>query len=401
MRILRIGFVFIQDAHDATTWSGIPFQVLNQLRAVQGIEVEVFSPLDSRIKYLLAPMKLLAKLRGQSISLDHFPLVQRSYAQQIESLLRSRPVDVIVSMSSIPIALLRCSQPIVVWADAVFHSMFDYYGDTFSNLPKAAVTRGKLQEETALHRCAIAAYASTWALDSAKRIIGGDKVRLLPFGSSIPVRHTERDIADLAKRKRETRNNQCELLFVGVDWERKGGQIAVETARLLNEGGVKTRLRVVGFRPETPLPDYVEVLGFINKNTKDGVERIAALYREADFFILPTKAEAAGVVFCEASSFGLPSFTYATGGVTDYIRNGHNGECLPLESSPAEFATRIRRLLSTPAEYEALCVRAFQEYKNRLNWEKSVGELINYCHELAALETSSTSKETQQVASYS
>ena len=401
MRPLRIGFVFIQDANDPTTWSGTPFQALTQLRAAQGIEVEVFSPLDSRIKYLLTPAKLLAKLRGQSISLDHFRLVQRSYARQIESLLRSRPVDVIVSMSTIPITLLRCSQPIVVWTDAVFHSMFDYYGDTFSNLTEAAVTRGKLQEETALHNSSIAAYASTWALESAKKIVGGDKVRLLPLGSSIPVRHTEKDIAAIARVKRETRKNECELLFVGVDWERKGGQVALETARIMNEKGIKTRLRVVGFRPQTPLPDYVEALGFINKNTTYGVERIAELYRESDFFILPTRAEAAGVVFCEASSFGLPSFTYATGGVTDYVRNGVNGECLPLGSSPAEFAARISRLLSTPAEYEAVCVRAFQEYKNRLNWEKSVGQLIGYCHELAARGTSATSKETQQVAAYS
>src|ERR1700756_88477 len=70
-RPLRIGFVFIQDANDATTWSGTPFQVLNQLRA-QGNEVEVFSPLDSRIKYLLSPVKLFVRLGGRSASLDHF-----------------------------------------------------------------------------------------------------------------------------------------------------------------------------------------------------------------------------------------------------------------------------------------------------------------------------------------
>lgn len=401
MRQLRIGFVFIQDANDPTTWSGTPFQVLNQLRAAQGVDVEVFSPLDTRIKCFLAPVKILARLFGRSVSLDHFRLVQRSYARQIEGLLQSRPVDVIVSMSTIPITLLRCSQPIIVWTDAVFHSMHEYYGGPFSNLTAGAIARGKLQEETALRRCSIAAYSSTWGMESAAMHSGAEKTRLLPFGSSISVLHTKSDIAELARSKRETRKSQCELLFVGVDWERKGGQIAVETTRLLNEAGIKARLRVVGPRPQTPLPDYVESLGFISKNTTQGMERMTNLFQEADFFILPTKAECSAIVFCEASSFGLPTLTYATGGVTDYIRNGVNGECLPLGSSPAEFATRIRRLLSTPAEYEALCVRAFQEYKNRLNWEKSVGQLINYCHELAAPETSSTSKETQQAASYS
>lgn len=375
---MRIGFVSMQDASDATTWSGIPFQVLNHLRA-QGIEVEVLGPLETKAKYALAPAKLIARVRGKSVSLDHYPFVLRSYARQIESFLKARSIDVVFSTSTIPVTLLQCSQPIVTWTDAVFHSMLEYYGKTFSNLTRGAVARGKWQDETALRGCAIAAYSSTWAMEAAGRITDSGKLRLLPFGSSIPVRHTEDDVALLARDKRLNRKRRCELLFVGMNWKRKGGATAVETARLLNEAGIDTKLRVVGSRPQGAFPSFVEFEGFINKNSDEGLSRLVDLYRSADFFILPTLAEAAGIVFSEASSFGLPSLTYATGGVPDYIRNGVNGECLVPGAPASEFAESIERMLLDPTEYEALSAKAFMEYRNRLNWEKSVQQLVEFC----------------------
>jgi glycosyltransferase involved in cell wall biosynthesis len=372
--------VALEDASDATSWSGIPFQVLAHLRA-QKINVEVFSPLDSKIKYVVAPAKIFARLRGRTLSLNHFSVVLRSYAKQIESALVARPVDVIVSMSTIPITFLQCRQPIVTWTDAVFHSMHGYYEGTFSGLTRGAIERGEAQEEAALRRCSVAAYASSWALNSASEITDRSKLRLLAFGSSIPVRHAAEDITTLSKTKRATRKNECKLLFIGADWDRKGGDVAVETARLLNESGIRTVLRVAGPTGYRAFPPFVESLGFINKNSEDGVNALVELFRDSDFFILPTNAEAAGVVFSEASSYGLPSLTYATGGVPDYVRNGVNGFCFDPGTSASVFADHIRSLLNDEAEYHAISMRAFNEYQSRLNWETSVKELIQICQE--------------------
>jgi glycosyltransferase involved in cell wall biosynthesis len=277
--------------------------------------------------------------------------------------------------------LLDCGKPIVTWTDAVFHSMNDYYSKAFANMTHSAVRRGKWQEETALRNCSVAAYASTWALEGARRLTGAGKLKVLPFGSSLPVNHDAEDIARFAAEKRATRGRRCELLFVGVNWERKGGAIAVETARLLNEAGIETRLRVVGSQPEGEAPKFVEALGFINKSSETGLQKLIQLFRSADFFILPTKAEAAGIVFSEASSYGLPSLTYATGGVTDYVRSGVNGVCIEAGAPATRFAAEIEKIHATPGEYQRYAVGAFEEYRNRLNWESSVRQLIQICNE--------------------
>lgn len=381
--ILRIGFVSIQDATDVKSWSGIPFQVLKHMRNL-GVDVEVFSPLHSKAKYLIAPAKLAARARGKSVTLDHFRIVLQDYARQIDVFVKRHAIDVIFCPSTIPITLLKCSKPIVTWTDAVFHSMHEYYGKTFSNLTDAGVARGKWQEETALRNCQIAAFASHWAMEEASHFTERSKLRILPFGSSLPVTHNAEDVSRWATCKRSNRKNRCELLFVGTSWERKGGAIAVETAALLNDAGIETRLRVVGSKPEGEVPKFVELLGFINKSSESGTQKLIELFRSSDVFILPTWAEAAGIVFAEASSYGLPCVTYATGGVTDYVRHGVNGVCLDPGDAALRFAEEIRKMLGIPAEYESYARRAFEEYKTRLNWDSSVCKLVELCRQCAS-----------------
>lgn len=364
------------------TWSGTPFNMLAHMRA-QNVDVEVLSPLITRAKFVLAPFKIISMARNQSVTLDHFPVVLRAYARQIERFVQERSIDVVFSTSTIPVTLLRCDKPIVTWTDAVFHSMVDYYGGGFSNLTPTAAARGKWQEETALRNCSVAVFGSTWARDGAARLTDPAKLRVLPFGSSLPTYETEADVARLSAEKRFGRKDQCKLLFVGVNWERKGGAIAVETARLLNESGIRTRLLVVGSHPDGEMPSFVDVVGFIDKNSESGKRQLIELYRSADFLILPTKAEAAGIVFCEASSFGLPSLTFATGGVPDYVRNRVNGVCFAPESSASDFAAEIQRLLTEPSAYRALALHAFHEYQSRLNWPSSIRQLIELCSQCA------------------
>lgn len=377
---LSIGFVSILDATDVNQWSGIPAQVLAGFRRL-GVRVELYSPLSQKNKYLLAPAKLLSRIKKESISLDHYSVVLQSYADQISSLLRERPVDIIFAPSSIPITLLKCSQPIVFWTDAVFHGMVDFYSGAFAGMPVAAVERGKHQEETALKNCTAALYSSEWAANSARKLTDPAKIHVVPFGASFTIEHTAANVQEWAGQKRLTRPGTCELLFIGVDWERKGGAIAVETAGILNKAGIATRLTVVGCQPPDPLPDYVRVLGFISKATAEGMSQLHNLLRQADFFILPTMAEAAGIVFCEASAFGLPSLAYATGGAPEYVRDGVNGVCLPLGTPASGFATAIQAILEDPARYEALSLRAFEEYQNRLNWDNSIRTLVNICQQ--------------------
>lgn len=389
---LKIGFVSQNDATDIASWSGIPYHILGALRRRQDVSIEVFSPLKQRFRYALAPLKIAARLVKREVVLDHFPLVLRSYARQCKLRMQQNPVDVLLSIGTQPFTMLEGPEPIVSFTDAVFHGMPGYYGGMWDRLTRGAIRRGIWQEERALDRCTIGVYSSNWAADLARKYTNPVKIRVVSFGASMPVNH---DLGTLRKwvEERSTRMPaECQLLFIGVDWARKGGVIAVETARLLNEMGVNTKLTVVGCQPDEKLPEYVQVLGFVDKRSLEGQKQLEELYRNATFFILPSLAEAAGIVFCEASAFGVPTIAFKTGGVEDYVRDDINGICLSLDSKPEIFARNINEIIQDRDRYSELCLGGFHEYETRLNWDSTASSLVEICREAVRSRSSAFQK---------
>jgi glycosyltransferase involved in cell wall biosynthesis len=256
-----------------------------------------------------------------------------------------------------------------------------YYGGIWDRLTTGALRRGKLQEEEALDHCTIGVYSSNWAAAGARKLTEPRKIRVVSFGANMAVDHDRNAVEEWVDARLTREPVECRLLLIGVDWRRKGGDAAVETARLLNEMGVNTKLTIVGCQPEGEVPEFVEVLGFISKQTSEGRDRLKELYRKATFFILPTKAESSAIVYCEASAFGVPILTFKTGGAEDYVRNGINGICLPCDSKPESFAESVMELIKDKDCYSALCLRGFSEYKDRLNWDSTAGALVNSCRE--------------------
>lgn len=162
------------------------------------------------------------------------------------------------------------------------------------------------------------------------------------------------------------------VLFLGVDWVRKGGEIAVNTCRLLNDSGIKTTLHVVGIKNlDNKICDlpFVDNVGFLDKNIQQQYELLLKIISRCHLLLLPTKAECAGIAFGEAAAFGLPVFTYKTGGVANYVIDGENGYALSITSTEKEFYKKIKACIETKT-LEKLSYKSALLYKNKLNWNR-------------------------------
>ena len=82
---------------------------------------------------------------------------------------------------------------------------------------------------------------------------------------------------------------------------------------------------------------------------------------------MPTNAECSAIVYCEACAFGLPIYTYDTGGVSNYVINDINGYRLPLNSTAEDFSKKILSTL-TCNKQRALSDGGIKLYKEKLNW---------------------------------
>jgi glycosyltransferase involved in cell wall biosynthesis len=166
------------------------------------------------------------------------------------------------------------------------------------------------------------------------------------------------------------------LLLVGVDWEIKGGQIALDALAELLAMGYDAELTVVGCQaPKGVTHPRLRVIPFLNKQVPDERALFEGLWREADFFIFPTRFEAAGLVLCEASAHALPAIAAHTGGVPSLVLEGRNGYTVASDAGGARYAEIIASLADDPARYAALCESSREEFETRLNWD-SWGEEV-------------------------
>lgn len=252
----------------------------------------------------------------------------------------------------------------IMCSDATSKAIIGYY-QQFSHLLPALRNQFIAMESEAMRKAAVLSYPSQWAKDSANRDFSGieDKAVLIPWGPNMAM------VQD--RPARELDQGPLKLLFVGVDWERKGGAIALDAVRRLNADGCACHLDVVGVSEQMgthDLPGNVTFHGRLDKSEPAEAALLEQLYAQAHLFILPTRAEALGMVFAESAAMGLPSLSYATGGVTTVVRDGETGILLDLSAGAAQFAQAIRALAGDPARYAAMSRAALADSRERLNW---------------------------------
>ena len=164
------------------------------------------------------------------------------------------------------------------------------------------------------------------------------------------------------------------ILFVGIDWERKGGPVLLEAFRQVRRAHPDATLTIVGSAPKVSLPGC-HVVGRVP------LAQVARIYEAASVFCLPTTVEPFGVVFLEAFAHGLPVIATNIGAIPDFVENGRSGYMVD-PNDAAQLALRLNDLLADPARCAAFgsCGNALVDA--RYTWSATARRLafhINRC----------------------
>jgi glycosyltransferase involved in cell wall biosynthesis len=178
------------------------------------------------------------------------------------------------------------------------------------------------------------------------------------------------------------------ILFVGVDWERKGGPVLLEAFRSLRRSHPQASLTIVGCSPEINEPG-VHVEGHVP------ISEVAKFYRSASIFCLPTLNEPFGIVFLEAFSYGLPIVATKLGAIPEIVLDGESGY-LVRPQDVGQLAERLKELLDSPARCARFGVRGRQWVDERYSWEGTGHRLASHIERVGQLTTPSTRESTRR-----
>lgn len=161
-------------------------------------------------------------------------------------------------------------------------------------------------------------------------------------------------------------------LFVGFDFERKGGMELLEAWEQVHRQLPDAQLWIVGpKKPRRELPG-VTWLGRITDR-----QELARRYREATIFVMPSRFEPWGHVFFEAMSFGLPCIGSTCCAMPEIIDNGVTG--LLAETGEVEpLADALTSLLGDPGQAERMGHAAHAAVLHGGTWDDVVGRMAPY-----------------------
>lgn len=176
---------------------------------------------------------------------------------------------------------------------------------------------------------------SSWCGQSLIRDFGVDERNVVPCYTSLDLgdwRPREKDISD---------ERPVKLLFVGNDFQRKGGDDLLEMFSNYLVG--TCLLTIVSSDPcldNQILPDGVMRYKSIPH------DKMNVIFADADIFVFPTKRDQFGLVVAEAMACGLPVIARNVGGISDVVKNGWNGYLLDYQSSISDFSEKIINLVN-------------------------------------------------------
>ena len=390
-RRLKIAFLTALTLQDKRSSWRITNRYMAQVLEKYCGDITYIDPIDIQELYI---GKLINKgsqlLFKKGFMYYHSIYIAKRYAKILEQKLAGQEFDLIFGPScATEVAYLETDIPIVLTEDANVASLLNYYAQ-FSHLLKRSYYEANLLEGLGLKRASLALYPSEWGSRSAREnySIEAQNVHTVPYGTNID---NPPPIEVVQRRKKSDR---CKLFFIGVDWERKGGAIAFDTLLKLEEMGIAAELTICGCVPPSQyMHERLRVIPFLDKKIESQRKEMEALFETADFLFLPTRGEAYGMVFCEASSFGLPSITTNTGGVSGAVTDGVNGFMLPVEAGGAEYAALIARVYRDDQLYADLVKSSRAEYEEKLNWEAWGKTVTVLMHEM--LERRNPQQRTQ------
>jgi len=285
-----------------------------------------------------------------------------SYALELERAIEQHHPDAVVSTTTLPFTR-PTTVPSASWPDAPLNMMIsDLAYPRLTRLSKRAKQRYIDAETQSLSNQSLIVMPTKRALEYVSMLGVTNKPNLFaPFGPNI-----DPALLSVARafRSEDLRSRPSvrpiQLLFIGLDWSRKGGPIALETVAELNRRGLSSRLTVIGVCPrEVAANPLVNYLGRLNPDSPKDQPKLVDALSAAWALIFPTRADNYGAVACEAASVGVPVLISTSAGVSEHVVSMGFGSAIEVQhdvkTEASLYANAVEELAAAPSTYSAAC----------------------------------------------
>lgn len=154
-------------------------------------------------------------------------------------------------------------------------------------------------------------------------------------------------------------------LFVGLDFERKGGPMVVEAFKRARQAVPNARLRIIG---PAFLDDRFLANGIEHVPTVTNRDLLREHFIEADFFVMPSICEPFGLVFLEAMALKNACIGSRNDAMPEIIEDGRTGFLVDAKDVDG-LASYMITLFSHPSVCRELGSAAYDRVRLHFTWD--------------------------------
>ena len=317
------------------TWSGTTWHLRKALS--ERFDVVDFEILDP------GPLGKIGRHLRERVGFDDMGLAaMRRNSRLFWRSMDPQPGDVVFSFDECPMADKLRGVLHYVYQDNcveyVYHAVAGHDSvEGYLGLPKASLLsiEKRLQNQRAFYERAAGVFTmGHWLADYLINECGLPEGKVHPVGGGSNLPYSGRNVHSFDP-------DAPVYLFVGRDFQRKGGPDVLEAFSAVRRELPKSRLLIAGPAAEPRGTDDVgaEWLGDCSN------ERVGELLDAADVFVMPSHFEAYGIVFGEALSRGVPCVGRDVCEMPYFIHDGENGVLVHSDDSQ-ELAQAMLRCAS-------------------------------------------------------
>ena len=363
------------DSNDINAWSGIPYHILSMAKDLS-IELEGlrFEP-DKLSKY-----RILWNLK-QLLQTGHYSGFQYSdfFLEKLFNQARINKEDEISLISTYPLlpykSFKKCN--LFFYIDATIKQIFHEYGG-FKNISTKYKKQILMKEKDNYDKSKLIFCMSSWAKNSLINDYGisFEKIQILPGGANIDSKYLSNFKYNNYIPKPPSKSNPLRIGFLGQDWLRKGGPIALEVVKILNYKSIPTVLRVMGVSNKKFLKsEYIQNTGFVDKNNQ--MKKFISEIKTWHFGTLFSKAEAYGISNRECFLLGVPILCHDVGGIRSTFSKEQNkcGYIFKANEDPEFIANWVINIVNNYSKYIKLRSNLSQ-INSQFTWETTLKKMF-------------------------
>ena len=165
------------------------------------------------------------------------------------------------------------------------------------------------------------------------------------------------------------RVSQPTALFVGFDFNVKGGSTLLAAWEIVRAQLPEARLWMVGPQPRTS-DSSIHWYGRVGDR-----DVLRDLFQKASLFVMPARYEAFGIAFVEAMMHGLPAIGTRRCALPELISEGETGLLVDVDA-PQQLADALLELLSDLPRCRAMGLNAHNAVAGSMTWEHVVDRML-------------------------